>query len=158
MLHDFLQKSDPIVDSTQPPAGKKELTTLLESIVRLDEREDELAREIKLIRDQSNTLKEGAIAMLEENEFDGLRAAGKSWHIRTDTHLSVSAADRSAVLAIAETLGIRDAINAISMPTLKSLLKERALERGVKEHVAGTEFEGLITEFNKRSLISRSAS
>lgn len=102
-------------------------------------------------------MEESAAESIDGSGVDGLKAAGRSWWVQDNPHVSVPAENKHEILRIARELGMGDAIVDVARATLKSWLVERSKERPQDGFGENTPFDGLISVYVERSLRSRVA-
>jgi hypothetical protein len=146
-------------------AGAKALVDLLTSLGDLMAERDRLAGEVKLIEQRIDALESAAADSIRGSGLENVRAAGRTWWVQANPHLSVPATNRKAVLEAAAAMGWRDEVEAVAASTLKSLLADRLkeldaadkvpTETGFPSLVAGTPFAGIVSEFIEPALRSR---
>jgi hypothetical protein len=141
--------------SAEPVEGA--LSTTLERLVALSKERDEAAAALKAIERQIDTLESLAAEQFQASGLDNCRVAGKTWWIDEALLLSVPKEHRDAVLAAAGKEGIAEELTTVNTATLKAWLQERAREKEVPlvDALKGTAFEGLVDEFVKVRLRSR---
>ena len=132
-----------------------QLSTLLERVAELQAEKKRLEAEVSKV---GATLKEAesmAVEQLNVSGLDGVRAAGKSWHVREFFAVSVPTENREAVVEAAKDAGLDDLI-AVNTTTLKSwLMEQRAGDSGDAALADGTPFAGLVQEFREMRLSHR---
>lgn len=131
------------------------LAELLEEIREIDLKIGEISGKLDDLKAHRADLEQYACAAMESSGLNGVRVAGRSWRIEEALRLSVSKAQRDAVLAAARDIGIDDAITTVATATLKSWLIEKAKEAGREpgqSFVNGTPFAGLVGEFVEKKL------
>lgn len=135
-----------------------DLADTLAQIAELRDRKAEIERQAKAVNADLDRLERLALESLGASGLDGCRVAGRTWWMQEELRLSVSAENREQVLAAAQREGIADEITTVATTTLKAWLKERSRAGGRgrgESFVAGTAFDGLVTEFVEAKLHSR---
>jgi hypothetical protein len=135
-----------------------DLADTLAQIAELRDRRSEIERQAKSLNAELDRLERLALETLGASGLDGCRVAGRTWWMQEELRLSVPAENREKVLLAAQREGIADEITTVATTTLKAWLKERSRNsvRGRGESfVAGTAFDGLVTEFVEPKLFSR---
>lgn len=118
---------------------------------------DRLEAELKTANSRLSELEEAAAESIDGSGVDGLKAAGRTWWVQDNPHVSVPAANKAEVLRIAREIGRGDEFVDVARATLKSWLVERARERPQDGFGQNTPFDGLISVYVERSLRSRVA-
>lgn len=153
-LSDELESNTNGDAATVPPA----LSDTLADIAHLRAKKSVAESELKGINAELDRLERLALEAFGASGLDGCRVAGRTWWMQEELRLSVDASNRERVLAAAQQEGIADEITTVATTTLKAWLKERAKaggrERG-QSFVAGTAFDGLVSEFVEPKLFSR---
>lgn len=136
-----------------PSAG---LSDLLSRLVAKREVRDGIAKQLKQADEELESLESLAAEQLGASGLDGCRVAGKTWWIDEALYISTVSADREKLLAAAKAEGLEDAIT-VSTTTIKAWLTERAKNSGsnLENATAGTKFDGLVSEYVKVRLRSR---
>ena len=136
------------------------LSATLTRLVELQKQKDAAAAALKAIERQIDTLESLAAEQFQSSGLDNCRVAGKTWWIDEALLLSVPKENRDAVLNAASDEGIAEELVTVNTATLKAWLQERAREKEVPlaDVVKGTRFEGLVDEFVKVRLRSRTVS
>ena len=145
---------DSLAADMQPPDS---LSALLARIVERQAERDELAARVKSLDKELENLEGLATEGIKASGLDGCRVAGKTWWVDETLLLSVPKENRDAVMAAAEKEGIAEELVTVNTATLKSWLIGRVKDSGgsMEEATAGTAFEGLVDEYIKVRLRSR---
>lgn len=144
------------MDAASQPAG---LSELLAEIVAKREVRDAAARELKRHDADLERLEGLAAEQLGMSGLDGCRASGRTWWLDETLYVSTADANREELIAAAHAEQLDDAIT-VNTSTIKSFLVERAKANGsgsLVDAVAGTRFDGLISQFVRQRLRSRVA-
>jgi hypothetical protein len=133
------------------------LSALLSRIVERQAERDSLAASLKSIEKELESLEGLATEGIKASGLDGCRVAGKTWWVDETLLLSVPKENRDAVMAAAEREGIAEELVTVNTATLKSWLIGRVKDSGgsMEEATSGTAFEGLVDEYIKVRLRSR---
>lgn len=135
--------------------GEQTLSDVLEEISALDSQIGTASAQLDELKKRRASLESIAVEDMTTQRLDGVRVAGRSWRVEEALHISVPKDRRDAVLEAARAAGIEDAITAVSTPTLKAWLVERAKEAGRDAgapFATGTPFEGLVGEYSELKL------
>jgi hypothetical protein len=143
-------------DTEGLPSG---LSDLLTKVAELRVRKEAAEEALKAANAELDAHERLALEALGVSGLDGCRVAGRTWWMQDSLRLSVNADQKAAVLKAAKKYGIAAEITTVATATLKAWLSERAKQgkraKGAS-FVAGTAFEGLVTEHVETSLRSRS--
>lgn len=134
------------------------LSDLLAEVARLRDCKAGAEAALKVANDELDRVERLALEALGASGLDGCKVAGRTWWMQESLRLSVNADQRERVLEAAQREGIAEEITTVATATLKSWLAERAKARGRgrgESFVAGTAFDGLVTEFVESQLRSR---
>ena len=134
------------------------LSQMLERVADCDERMSVLRAEIKALQTTRDAFERLACTELIGTGFDKVDAGGRRWSVVDEHRISVTRANRDAVIEAAYAQEIGDEITTVATTTLKSWLKEQAKIRGLDKGasiVEGTAFEGIVSEYIDRGLSSR---
>lgn len=137
------------------------LTQMLERVAECDEKMSVLRLEIKAFQITRDAFERLAVNELIGTRLDKVDAGGRRWSVVDEHRISVTRANRDAVIEAAYAADIGDEITTVATTTLKSWLKEQAKIRGLDKGasiVAGTAFEGIVSEYIDRGLSSRAVS
>ena len=145
---------DSLAADMKPPDS---LSALLSRIVERQAERDSLAASLKSIEKELESLEGLATEGIKASGLDGCRVAGKTWWVDETLLLSVPKENRDAVMAAAEREGIAEELVTVNTATLKSWLIGRVKDSGgsMEEATSGTAFEGLVDEYIKVRLRSR---
>jgi len=135
--------------------GEQTLSGVLEEISALDAQIGTASAQLDELKKRRASLESIAVEDMTTQRLDGVRVAGRSWRVEESLHISVPKDRRDAVLEAARAAGIEDAITAVSTPTLKAWLVERAKDAGRdagSPFASGTPFEGLVGEYTEMKL------
>ncbi len=140
----------------QELSASEGLSDLLARLVAKQEIRDSLSTQIKAVEKEMDALESLTAEQLGASGLDGCRVAGKTWWVDEALYVSVPAANREQIIAAATAEGLKDAIT-VNTSTLKAWLSERAKNSGGSLEAAaeGTKFDGLISQFVKIRLRSR---
>lgn len=130
-------------------------------LLAIEEQQDALAFQIKQLDQRASVLREAIIEMLSALSLeDGVVKHGRKWRVERKPQVNCLKSDRRKVLEIADRLG--HDILQIGTSTLKSILAADAKENGLKVDangnasiVAGSEYEGLLSEYWRPELSVR---
>jgi hypothetical protein len=134
------------------------LSDLLAEVARLRDVKATAEAELKVAKDSLDRMERLALEALGASGLDGCKVAGRTWWMEESLRLNVNSDQREKVLAAAKLEGIDEEITTVATATLKAWLAERAKKRGRgrgDSFVAGTAFEGLVSEFVESQLRSR---
>ena len=135
-----------------------ELSDLLSEVARLRDEKSAAEASLKSANERLERMERLALESLGASGLDGCKVAGRTWWMQESLRLSVNADQRDKVLDAAKKEGIAEEITTVATATLKAWLAERAKNRGRnrgESFVAGTAFDGLVTEFVESQLRSR---
>ena len=135
--------------------GEQTLSGVLEEISALDAQIGTASAQLDELKRRRASLESIAVEDMTTQRLDGVRVAGRSWRVEESLHISVPKDRRDAVLEAARAAGIEDAITAVSTPTLKAWLVERAKDAGREAgspFASGTPFDGLVGEYTELKL------
>lgn len=144
--------------SVEVPDVAGELSDTLTRIAELRDRKSEAEAALKAVNDELDRLEKLALESLGASGLDGCRVAGRTWWMEESLRLSVNAGQRDRVLEAAKQENIAEEITTVATATLKAWLSEQAKKRGRERgqsFVAGTAFDGLVSEFIEPKLRSR---
>jgi hypothetical protein len=135
-----------------------ELCDLLAEVARLRDAKAAAEASLKVANETLERMERLALESLGASGLDGCKVAGRTWWMQESLRLSVNAGQREKVLEAAKKEGIAEEITTVATATLKAWLAEKAKARGREKggsFVAGTAFDGLVTEFVESQLRSR---
>lgn len=130
--------------------SEQQLAAMLEKIAGLYEEKDKRAAHLKEIEKEIEQHERIAVELLAVSGLDGVRAAGKSWYLRDFWGLSIPAENKGQVVEAAANAGLEDYIT-VNTTSLKSWLKEQNGD-SKESLIAGTPFEGLLSEYHEMRL------
>jgi len=134
------------------------LSDLLAEVSRLRDVKAMAEADLKTVKESLERMERLALEALGASGLDGCKVAGRTWWMEESLRLNVNADQREKVLAAAKLEGIDEEITTVATATLKAWLAERAKKNGRGRggsFVAGTAFEGLVSEFVESQLRSR---
>lgn len=147
-------------DETEQPLPQG-LANILAEISEIDKHKDAVEADLKRMKARRTRLEELAVEEMVSAGLDGVKAAGRSWRVESDHHLSVPMDRRDAVLEAARAMGLdMDVLTQVNTARLKSMLREAATEAGrdtSRPFSADTPLDGLVGEFVQQKLRHRSA-
>lgn len=130
--------------------SEQQLAAMLEKIAELYDEKDKRAAHLKEIEKEIEQHERIAVELLAVSGLDGVRAAGKSWYLRDFWGLSIPTENKGQVVEAAANAGLEDYIT-VNTTSLKSWLKEQSGD-SKESLIAGTPFEGLLSEYHEMRL------
>ena len=127
------------------------LSETLERIAALYDEKDAAEKVVKDIKKRLEQAESLAVEQLAASGLDGVRAAGKSWHLRDFYGVSIPADRKADAVRIANENGLEDYV-AVNTASLKSWLIEQHRERGGETLASGTPFDGIVSEYHETRL------
>lgn len=137
-------------EDNEPPLPQG-LANILTEVADLDKQTDRLKAELKRIVARRSRLEEMAVEEMASSGLDGVKAAGRSWRVEIDHHLSVPMDRRDDALEACRQMGLdTDVLTQVNTARLKALLKEAASEAGRdtrRPFAEGTALDGIVGEY-----------
>lgn len=129
------------------------LATVLEEIIRLEEERDDLSADLKGVEVRLSALRDSAAREISER-MAGLGDpsvihGGKRFTAKMETAVTVPAANKLAVIAACERIGL-DVVQ-VSQPRVQSYVREHGLtaENPHGKLAEGSILEGLVSEYSR---------
>jgi hypothetical protein len=137
------------MNSSQATSTDTTLSALLAEIAAVDKQMVEANDRVDQLKARRQHLESLAVEEMTTQRLDGVRVAGRSWRVEYDHFMSVTEANKEAVIEAAKAAGCWKQLETVNTARLKSLLREMAKDAGKdarSSHSEGTPFAGLVGE------------